>query len=120
MSKLKSLVHCINFGQQYDCISQIPKNKIGVVSNIEKYIISGKINLYYKHILETTLSLFKSKKIELILINCNTTNNDLKNDLIEFGVPENNIYMDVSNFKTLDSVIATKRLFGLNKITLIS
>lgn len=120
MNQIQSLVHCITLGKPYECISQIPKNNVGIVRNIDKHTISGNINLYYKHILETVTNLFKSNKIEYILISDNNSKTDLKNDLVASGIPENKIHLNHPGIKTLDGLIAFKQMFGLQKITLIS
>lgn len=116
MNKLKLLLHHINLDTQYQSITKIPKNKIGLVFNIEKHNPLGSINSYYKQRLETVLQLFKANKIEFILID----NNDFKSDLINRGVSENKVYLDHSSFKNIDDLIKVKELFGLNSITIIS
>ena len=44
----------------------------------------------------------------------------IKNDLINKGVPANRIYLDYAGFRTLDSIIRSKKIFGQNSITIIS
>ena len=118
MNKLKLLVHQFSLDTQNQNISQIPKNKIGLIFNIEKYNPLGQINSYYKHRLETTLHLYEAKKIEFILIN--STNDEFKNDLINNGIPESKVHMERSNFKNIDDLIKVKQIFGINSITIIS
>ena len=45
---------------------------------------------------------------------------DFKNDLIQKGIPADKIYLDYAGFRTLDSIIRAKEIFGLTNITLIS
>ncbi|WP_370214466.1 SanA/YdcF family protein [Mesoflavibacter profundi] len=43
-----------------------------------------------------------------------------KSDLIQLGVPETDIYLDYAGFRTLDSVVRAKKIFGLENVTIIS
>jgi len=45
---------------------------------------------------------------------------DFKNDLITKGIPEHKIFLDYAGFRTLDSVVRAKEIFGQTSITFIS
>ena len=106
--------------------SNIPKNKVGLVLGTSKRISNGNINLYYKYRLEAAIKLFKSGKIEYIVISGDNGSKtydeptDFKEDLIKAGIPENKIYLDYAGFRTLDSVVRIKEIFGQKSITIIS
>ncbi|WNH07737.1 SanA/YdcF family protein [Thalassobellus suaedae] len=110
----------------YDTESKIPKNRVGLILGAGKYTSNGQINLYYKYRLEAAISLYKSGKIEYILVSGDNSKKDydeptnFKNDLILKGIPANKIYLDYAGFRTLDSVVRAKEIFGLNSITIIS
>jgi len=44
----------------------------------------------------------------------------MKEDLVAAGVPENAIYLDYAGFRTLDSIVRCKEIFGETDITIIS
>ena len=44
----------------------------------------------------------------------------MKEDLMAAGVPENAIYLDYAGFRTLDSIVRCKEIFGEKDITIIS
>ncbi|PWG06446.1 SanA/YdcF family protein [Polaribacter aquimarinus] len=104
----------------------IPKNKVGLVLGTSKRISNGDINLYYKYRLEAAIKLFKSGKIEYIVISGDNGSKtydeptDFKIDLIKAGIPENKIFLDYAGFRTLDSVVRIKEIFGQKSITFIS
>ncbi|WP_348704537.1 vancomycin high temperature exclusion protein [Tenacibaculum sp. 190524A02b] len=106
--------------------NRIPKNKVGLVLGTSKYLIDGRINLYYKYRVEAAASLFKSGKIEFILVSGDngTKSYDeptsFKEDLISKGVPEDKIFLDYAGFRTLDSVVRASKVFGQESITIIS
>ena len=113
-------------GKTYSSIKNIPKNKVGLILGASKRLSNGNTNLYYKYRLEAAIKLYKSGKITHILISGDNSRKgydeptDFKNDLINRGIPSNKIYLDYAGFRTLDSVIRAKQIFGLTSITLIS
>ena len=114
-------------GKLYNSIETIPKNRVGLVLGAGKYVGSGNhVNLYYKYRLEAAFLLYKNKKIEYLLISGDNSTVDydepstFKQDLIDLGVPEDKIILDYAGFRTLDSVIRAKKIFGLDSFTIIS
>lgn len=110
----------------YNDIESIPKNKVGLLLGTGKYLQNGRINLYYKYRLEAAIRLFQSGKIEYILISGDNGTKEydepttIKNDLIAKGIPSEKIYLDYAGFRTLDSVVRSKVIFGQESITIIS
>jgi SanA protein len=110
----------------YNEINQTPKNKVGLLRGVSKMHRNGGINLYYKNRLEAAIALFKAGKIEYILVSGDNSikdydePTDFKNDLMARGIPEDKIILDYAGFRTLDSVVRAKEIFGQNNITIIS
>lgn len=110
----------------YNNVSELPKNKVGLILGTSKFTSHGNINLYYKYRLEAAIALYHAGKIEYILISGDNSRKDydeptdFKKDLIKEGIPKNKIYLDYAGFRTLDSVMRAKEIFGLNAITIIS
>lgn len=117
-----------NSNQEYikDDIDLLPDNKVGLLLGTSKYITNGNINLYYKYRIDAAIRLFNAGKIKFILISGDNATKEynepirMKNDLIKRGIPEDKIYLDYAGFRTLDSVIRAKEVFGLNQFTIIS
>ena len=110
----------------YNSIQEIPYNKVGLLLGTSKYVAQGQINLFYKHRIEAAHSLFTSGKIDYILVSGDNSTHyynepkKFKDDLISIGIPENRIILDYAGFRTLDSVVRAKKVFGENSITIIS
>ena len=45
---------------------------------------------------------------------------DFKNELIKKGIPEDKIFLDYAGFRTLDSVVRAKEVFGQFSLTIVS
>jgi len=107
-------------------VSLIEKNKVGLVLGTSKTLNNGMINLYFTFRINATVELYNNGKIDFILISGDNGNKDydeptdFKNELIKKGIPENKIFLDFAGFRTLDSVIRSKEIFGQKSITIIS
>lgn len=110
----------------FSTLSEIPKNKVGLVLGTSKYLKDGRVNLYFTHRINATVQLFKSGKIDFVLISGDNGSvnydepNDFKNELLKKGIPEDKIFLDYAGFRTLDSVVRAKEIFGQNSVTIIS
>jgi SanA protein len=110
----------------YSTTNTIPFNKVGLLLGTGKNLSNGNLNLYYKYRIDATLELFNAGKINYILIsgdNSRTTYDEpteMKNDLILKGIPEDKIILDYAGFRTLDSVVRSQIIFGLEHVTVIS
>jgi SanA protein len=82
--------------------------------------------LYFDYRIEAAAALFHAGKIDFIIVSGDNRKEDYDEpeqmmvDLMEFGVPEQKIFKDKAGIRTLDSVIRAKKVFGLNKFTIIS
>ncbi|MUU79672.1 SanA/YdcF family protein [Winogradskyella endarachnes] len=113
-------------GLTYNDVDRIPKNKVGLVLGASRLAPSGNINLFYKHRVDAAVALYKAGKIEYILVSGDNSRKDydeptdFKNDLIEKGIPAERIFLDYAGFRTLDSIVRAKEIFGQDSITIIS
>ncbi len=113
-------------GKTFDSIDEIPKNKVGLVLGTGKYTSNGSINLYYKYRIDAAVTLYNSGKVDYLLISGdNSSKNydeptEFKNDLIAQGIPPEKIFLDYAGFRTLDSVVRAKEIFGQHTFTIIS
>lgn len=120
----ENIIHA-NRKQCFDNVADLPVNKVGLLLGTSKYI-GKQLNYYYKYRIEATSRLYKSGKIKYVLVsgdNHHKSYNEpetFKNDLIKKGIPANKIFLDYAGFRTFDSVIRSKKVFGQNSITIIS
>src|SRR5665647_1313125 len=110
----------------YDSVGAIPHNHCAVVLGTNKYISAGKINLYYTYRIQAAVLLYKSKKIDYIIVsgdNKHRSYNEpvsMYNDLVEAGIPKERIVLDYAGFRTLDSIVRCFMVFGQHQFTVIS
>lgn len=112
--------------QIYTDISEMPKNKVGLLLGTSKYLSNGGINPYYQYRINAAVALFNAGKIAYILVsgdNSAVNYNEperMKRDLVARGIPEERVFLDHAGFRTLDSILRCKDVFGENNFTIIS
>ncbi len=110
----------------YNSVEDIPHNRVGLVLGTSKFLANGYENYYFKYRIEAAFELYQSGKIDFILVSGDNSRKEydeptmMRDDLIALGVPANKIFLDYAGFRTWDSVVRCKEIFGETKITIIS
>ncbi|PKP08908.1 MAG: protein SanA [Bacteroidetes bacterium HGW-Bacteroidetes-4] len=112
--------------QLFNSVDKIPHNRVGLLLGTSKYAKKGTLNLFYQYRIEAAIELYENKKIDFILIsgdNGQVEYNEprtIRDDLIAAGIPAEKIFLDYAGFRTWDSVIRAKKVFGETRLTVIS
>lgn len=122
------LVNASTKSQLYTDIAKLPKNKVGLLLGTAKYMDKARkiINMYYQNRIDAAVALYMAGKIDYIIVsgdNGTTYYNEpalMKSDLIARGVPAARIFMDNAGFRTLDSILRCRDIFGQVQFTIIS
>lgn len=107
-------------------VQKLPNEKVGLLLGTGKFLKNGWKNLYFFYRIDAAEQLYKSGKIQYILISGdNSTKNysepeDMQAELIKRGIPADKIVLDFAGFRTLDSVVRAKEIFGQNAFIIIS
>jgi SanA protein len=86
----------------------------------------GRNNLFFTHRIEAAAALFKAGKVRHLIVSGDNGRQEydettaMKDALLAKGVPADAITMDYAGFRTLDSVVRAKLVFGQSKVTVIS
>jgi SanA protein len=110
----------------YNSPEEIVKNKVGLVLGTSKYLRDGRTNLFFLYRVEAAVKLFKQGKIDYILVsgdNRHVSYNEpieFRKELLKRGITKDQIILDFAGFRTLDSMVRAKEVFGLEKVTVIS
>ncbi|HEC8329006.1 TPA: outer membrane permeability protein SanA [Providencia rettgeri] len=110
----------------YEDVAQLPARDVGMVLGTSKYYTSGATNLYYTNRINGAAQAYHSGKVKYLLLSGdNGAHNynepiNMRKDLIKAGVPASKIVMDFAGFRTLDSVVRTKKVFDTDNFTIIT
>ena len=110
----------------FENINNLKPVKVGLLLGTSKYLGNGSPNDFFFNRIDATVDLYKSNKIKFIIISGDNSKKDynepldMKNELVKRGIPEDKIFLDYAGFRTLDSVIRAKEIFGQNSFIVIS
>jgi len=113
-------------GKIYSDLNAIPKNKVGLVLGTSRHMKNGQANPFFYNRIKAAASLFFAGKIRYVLVSGDNrfyTYNEpreMKRELMKMGIPDSSIIMDFAGFRTLDSVVRCKKVFGQRDVTIIS
>ncbi|MCT2408238.1 YdcF family protein [Chryseobacterium antibioticum] len=107
-------------------ISDVPETKVALLLGTGKTLSNGMPNAYFYNRIQAAIDLYKSGKIKYIIVSGDNSTKDynepedMQLTLMKYGIPKDRIVMDHAGFRTLDSVIRAKDIFGQNKLVIIS
>lgn len=110
----------------YTDIEMVPYNKVGLLLGTNPLNRWGRPNSYFTNRINIASKLYHSGKVDYILASGDnhTCKYDeptaMRDSLIAHGVPEERIILDFAGFRTLDSVVRAKEVFGCKSLTIIS
>jgi len=109
-----------------DKLEILPKTKVAVVLGTAPNLVSGYQNYYFTYRIEAATKLYQSGKVTHFILSGDHGRKNynepeaMKQALIKNGIPENVIYLDYAGFRTLDSMIRAKEIFGQNEFIIVS
>ncbi len=107
-------------------LQALPETDVALVLGCSRYLSNGRQNLFFKYRMDAAAEIFSTGKVQYLLVSGdNHTHSynepqDMKDALIERGVPESRIICDYAGFRTLDSVVRAKEIFGQDRLIIIS
>lgn len=109
----------------YNSADSIPNNSIALILGTSRYIGSTP-NLYFTYRIQAAKELYETGKVQAFVVsgdNRHTSYNeprDMTQALVKAGVPDSIINMDFAGFRTLDSVVRMRKVFGQKSFIIIS
>ncbi len=110
----------------YNEIAEVPARKLGLLLGTNPYLKNGTPNKYFLYRVEAAVQLYQAGKIAYILVSGDNHREDynepeeMKKALMRKGIPEDRILLDYAGFRTLDSVVRAKEVFGAEDFVAIS
>jgi SanA protein len=110
----------------YENLKSLPHRQVGVVLGTAKYYRGGGINQYYLYRMQGALNAYNSGKVNYLLLsgdNALHSYNEpmtMRKDLIAAGVDPADIVLDYAGFRTLDSIVRTRKVFDTNDFIIIT
>jgi SanA protein len=113
-------------GLVFHSVDAIPAREVGLVLGTSRETRHGKPNLHFNQRITAAAVLYHAGKVRHLLVSGDNhiatydEPTDMRAALIAAGVPASAITCDYAGFRTLDSVVRAKNVFGLSQCTIIS
>lgn len=108
-------------------ISKVETHSVALVLGTSSKLSSGEVNPFFESRIDAAANLYKSGKIVHFILSGDNLSSKYYNEpaemrkaLIKKGVPEKAITLDMAGLRTLDSIVRSKEIFGLEKILIIT
>jgi SanA protein len=113
-------------GSCYDDVKSVPETPVAVVLGTSARLADGRANLFFLPRMEAAAALFKAGKVKALIVSGDNGTqgydepSEMKRVLVQMGVPEARIVCDYAGFRTLDSVVRAKEVFGQQRVIFVS
>ena len=113
-------------GRIFRSMDQVPQNEVGLVLGTGKTTARGNPNLHFNQRIAAAAALYQAGKVRHLLVSGDNhiasydEPTDMRDALVAAGVPTNAITCDYAGFRTLDSVVRARTVFGLQKFTIVT
>ena len=121
-----TLINWAARGRTYSDVDSIPHRRVGLILGCKKVMPDGGTNPFFRYRVAAAAKLYHAGKVDYLLVSGDNhvhsydEAKDMKNSLAELGVPREKIFCDYAGFRTLDSVVRARAVFGETQITIIS
>ena len=99
---------------------------VAVVFGTSRYRVGGGKNPFFQNRIEAASKLYKSGAVRHVILSGDNETKfynepvEMKKALMAEGVPESDITLDYAGFRTLDTVVRGKQVFGQQSLVLIT
>jgi SanA protein len=112
--------------QVHDRLLDVPVNHVGLVLGTSHRMRDGGPNPWFHRRMQAAAELYHAGRVNYLLLsgdNATVSYNEprvMRQALLELGVDSAHIAMDHAGFRTLDSVVRAREVFGQNSFTVVS
>ena len=119
-------VRCYSKGRLYTDLAAVPYRHAALLLGTSSSLRNGSPNPYFKYRIDAAAALLAAGKVDKILVsgdNRHASYNEpqkMLRALISRGVPDSLIVLDYAGFRTLDSVVRAREVFGQSSFIVVS
>ena len=121
------LVHGSAGKRIFDDVAGVPANDVALVLGTSKASAHGNFeNPHFTRRMQASAALYRAGRVRHLLLSGDNGSRgydepaDMKNALLALGVPASAMTLDDAGFRTLDSIVRAKEVFGQRRLTIIT
>ena len=113
-------------GRCFDVAEAAPAAAVAVVLGTSARLADGRANLFFLPRMEAAAALYKAGKVKALIVSGDNGTQgydeptDMKRVLMQMGMPAKKVVCDYAGFRTLDSVVRAKEVFGQQRVIFVS
>lgn len=113
-------------GRYVNEVNALPEMPVAVVLGTSARLADGRANLFFLPRMEAAAALFKAGRVKTLIVSGDNGTQgydeptEMKRVLVQLGIPEAKIICDYAGFRTLDSVVRAKEVFGQQRVIFVS
>ena len=113
-------------GRIYTRVEDIPARDVGLVLGTSPRLSGGSANAHFQTRIRAAAALYHAGKVKHLLLSGDNGRRgydeptEMRRALLARGVPEAATTLDYAGFRTLDSVVRARAVFGQSAVTIIS
>ncbi len=109
----------------FDTVDSVPHQKAALVLGAARYL-GDRPNLYFTYRIQAAKELYEAGKVKVFVVSGDNSRkdyneaHDMRDALVEAGIPDSIIHCDYAGLRTLDSVVRMKEIFGQDSFIVVS
>ena len=113
-------------GQLYESVDDVPEQGAGLVLGCAPTLVDGRPNLYFVTRMDAAAELWQAGKVRFLILSGDNSEKyyneprEMFKALQQRGVPGEKMVLDFAGFRTLDSVVRAKKIFGVSDLVVVS
>lgn len=113
-------------GRCLDDARKVPAAHAAVVLGTSARLPDGRVNLFFRPRLEAAAALYHAGRVQALIVSGDNSRpgydepSEMKAMLVSLGVPEARIVCDFAGFRTLDTVVRAREVFGQSRVVFVS
>lgn len=110
----------------YETAEAVPQAEAALVLGTSNRTRSGGVNLYFKYRMDAAAALYLTGKVRYLLLSGDHRKDNynepgmMRKALRERGIPNRAMKEDGAGLRTLDSVVRAQKVFGIEKMVIVS
>lgn len=107
-------------------IESVRPHRVALVLGCSPTTRDGRPNLYFVHRIDAAAELFHAGLVDQVLVSGDNGSTDydepsaMKEALVTRGLPPSSIVQDFAGFRTLDSIVRAREIFGQSRLLVVS
>jgi SanA protein len=106
--------------------SLVPVCDVALILGTSAFVQRGRANLHFESRMDAAAGLYRAGKVRHLLVSGDNRRKNyneprqMRAALIKRGIPETAITLDYAGFRTLDSVVRARQVFGLERCIIVT